>query len=247
MSNYQNQTLHSRTQKVLGIIPARSGSKRLQNKNILKLLGKPLISWTIDAAIKSNFITDLIVSTDCYYIAKLAKSYGANVPFIRPPSLSTDKSSSFDVVRHALKFYLKKDLKFDLVIMLQPTSPLRDSSHIDKAITQIIEREDNAVISVCKAEHPPQWCNKLEKDLSMDNFLSESFKKHRSQDFSNYYRLNGAIYVAKAKTILQTNISDFFSITKTSAFEMDPEVSVDIDTSFDFLITEYLLRKKLNT
>ena len=120
--------------KILGLITARSGSKGLPKKNIKPLLGKPLIAWSIDVGIKSNYIDDLVVSTDCHEMSRLAKKYEAEAPFIRPKELSTDSASSVDVILHAINWLEKRDRFYDLVVLLEPTSPLRESKDIDRCL-----------------------------------------------------------------------------------------------------------------
>ena len=139
----------------LAIIPARAGSKRLKNKNILTLNNKPLIGWTIEAGIKSRYIDELIVSTDSDKIVKISKKYGAKIPFLRPQNLAKDKSKTSDVVKHAINFYHKKFNKFfDFILILQPTSPLRNNKDIDDAIKFMVNIKADAIISNYKLNHP---------------------------------------------------------------------------------------------
>ncbi len=225
--------------KVLAIIPARGGSKRLPQKNILDLNGKPLIAWTIESALQSKYIDKVIVSTDSLAIKKISEKYGAEVPFIRPESLSTDIASSIDVIKHALSFYHNK---FDYVVLLQPTSPLRIFSDIDSAF-ELITKEVKAVVSVCETEHSPLWSNTLDANLSMRNFIRDELKNKRSQDLPVYYRLNGAIYIAEVNYFYQNN--GFFG-ENTKAYIMPQERSVDIDTELDFEWAKLLKEKRMN-
>lgn len=227
----------------LTIIPARAGSKRLPNKNIKDLDGKPLISYTINAAVKSKYITETVVSTDSEKIKNVALEYGANVPFIRPKELADDHSKSIDVVTHAIDFY-KKELnkEFDYVILLQPTSPLRDSNDIDNAIKYLNEKDADAVISVCEMEHNPIWSNKLNKEKSMKNFLDEKYINKRTQELDKYYRINGAIYICKIDILIKEN--RFFIDDNIYAHEMTQENSVDIDTHLDFILAKILLEER---
>lgn len=225
--------------KVLAIIPARGGSKRLPQKNILDLNGKPLIAWTIESALESKYIDKVMVSTDNLEINKVSKEFGAEVPFIRPESLSTDHASSIDVIKHALSFYHNK---FDYVVLLQPTSPLRLFSDIDSAF-ELITKEVKAVVSVCETEHSPLWSNTLDANLSMRNFIRDELKNKRSQDLPVYYRLNGAIYIAEVNYFYQNN--GFFG-ENTKAYIMPQERSVDIDTELDFEWAQLLMKKRMN-
>ncbi|MCY9826428.1 cytidylyltransferase domain-containing protein [Vibrio chagasii] len=227
--------------KVLGIIPARKGSKRLPGKNIMSFAGKPLISWTIEAALLSKYIDRVIVSTDCCEIKECAIKAGATVPFIRPSYLSSDSTSSFDVVAHALK-ELEKEEMFSYVVLLQPTSPLRTSEHIDQTFDLLIDKQGDAVVSVCEAEHSPLWSNTLPESLSMDGFLRTEADNKRSQDLPKYYRLNGAIYLVSKKCLLEKG--SFLPDENCFAFVMPQEESVDIDTSLDFKVAELIAKEK---
>ena len=174
----------------LVIIPARGGSKRLPRKNLLDLCGKPLIAWSIEAALKSKYISKVIVSSDDEEILNIAKEYKAD--FIkRPDELASDTATTFDALKHTLE----NVEKYDYVVLLQPTSPLRTEKHIDEAIELLKEKNADAIISVCEMEHSPLWSNTLDEDLNMSNFLRDEVLNKRSQDLPKYYRLNGAIYI----------------------------------------------------
>ena len=195
-----------KNKSVLAIIPARKGSKRLVGKNMLDLKGKPLITWTIEEALKSKYIDNIIISTDDENIINLSKQYkGINIPFIRPKELSSDRATSLDVVLHALSFYRSNDKNFDYVMLLQPTSPLRKSKDIDNSIEELTE-EIKSVVSVCETDHSPLWCNKLPENKSMKNFLSKEFLNLRSQDLPKYYRLNGAVYISEVKYLVKASL-----------------------------------------
>ena len=222
--------------KILAVITARAGSKRLPNKNILNLAGKPLIAWTIDEAKKSKYIDKLIVSTDSKKIAEISKYYGAEVPFMRPLKLAIDTADSISVLKHSIEFFKNK---FDYILLLQPTSPLRTVKDIDKAII-ILNNKTKAVVSVCETEHSPLWSNILPEDLSMKNFIRSEIKNKRSQDLPKYYRLNGAIYIAETKYFYKNN---GFLGDKTNAYVMSQQNSVDIDTELDFKFCEILINE----
>jgi len=224
--------------KILAVITARGGSKRLPDKNILDLAGKPLIAWTIDEAKKSKYIDKLIVSTDSIKIVKVSKKYGAEVPFIRPEHLANDKADSISVLKHAIDFY--KD-EFYYIILLQPTSPLRKVEDIDSAI-EILDDQTKAIVSVCETDHSPLWSNTLPKDLSMKDFIREDVKNKRSQDLPVYYRLNGAIYISEIDYLIKMN---GFIGGRTNAMIMLNEKSIDIDKRIDFDFVEFLIISKL--
>lgn len=226
--------------RILAITPARGGSKRLPGKNIKDLNGKPLIQWTIDAALSVKEITRLMVTTDSEAIAEIAQKAGAEVPFIRPPELATDTSSSTDVIHHALDFYRAQGEEFDFVLLLQPTSPIRSADDIRQAIEQLKTHMADAVVSVCPCEHSPLWANTLPDDRSMADFIRHEVSQLRSQDLPDYYRINGAIYLTRVSRFYQEN--SLFLSSNTFAYVMDNESSVDIDHELDFLIAEMVLK-----
>jgi len=224
----------------LAIIPARGGSKRLPNKNILDLAGKPLISWSIDAAIKSKYIDKTIVTTDSDEIIEVALKHGAEVPFKRPNHLSSDTAIKEDVIKHTIDYYQnKKQEKFDYLIYLQPTSPLRNERHIDEAIEYMFEKRANAIVSVCKLEHPVQWSGLLPEDRDMSNFINSLDIKTRSQDFPTYYRLNGAIFISDTDKFMKSG--SVFLKENIFAYVMPQNVSIDIDTETDFMFAKIIL------
>ncbi|MDP1604438.1 MAG: acylneuraminate cytidylyltransferase family protein [Legionella sp.] len=219
----------------LAIIPARGGSKRLPRKNVLDLGGKPLIAWTIEAALGCPFLDEVLVTTDDEEIAEVAKRYGANVPFLRPPELASDTAISFDVIKHAINFYkIERGKEFDFVMLLQPTSPFRSTQNISEAIELRVEKNADAIISVCEVEHSPLWMNTLPADHSMAKFIREDVKNKRSQELNTFYRLNGAIYLCNIKVLLEKK--SFFTDYAIYAYLMSLECSVDIDTNMDLLL-----------
>ena len=228
-----------KNKKILAVITARGGSKRLPNKNILNLAGKPLIAWTIDEAKKSKYIDKVIVSTDSKKIVEVSKEYGAEVPFIRPSELSNDTADSISVIKHAIEFF---DKEYDYVMMLQPTSPLRTVDDIDGAIEQLSESV-KSVIPVAEVDHSPLWSNTLPDNLSMKNFIKDEIKNKRSQDLPTYYRLNGAIYISETSYLYKQN---GFMGNKTKAFVMSKLRSIDIDSELDFKFTELIKKSEIN-
>ena len=225
--------------KLLAIIPARGGSKRLSRKNILDFAGKPLIAWSIESALRSKYIDRVVISTDDQEIADISKKYGADVPFMRPDELATDKATSIDVVLHLLE-KLETDNKFyDYIILLQPTSPLRTTQNIDESVELLQSKNSDSVISVCKAEHSPLWCNTLPEDDDLCGFIKESTVNKRGQDLEQYYRLNGAIYLCSINSLKKENA--FFLKSNCLAYKMEQEQSVDIDTKVDFMLAEILV------
>lgn len=222
--------------KVLAIIPARGGSKRLPRKNILPLHGKPLIAWSIDAGLNSQYIDRVVVSTDCENIAQVAVNYGADVPCIRPSEIATDTSSTDSVILHFLST-LPDDDKPDVVVILQPTSPLRTVLDIDQALRLLIDKKAEGIISVCECEHSPFWSNTLPIDGNMDGFIKKEYNK-RSQDLPICYRLNGAVYIFTHEKLIREGLSLNNSVF---SYIMPNERSVDIDNLIDFKIAETIL------
>ena len=231
----------SNKKTILAIIPARGGSKRLPGKNTLLLAGMPMINWSIEAAKNVPSIARVVVSTDCKLIANIAEDAGAEIPFLRPASLSSDSSLSVEVVRHALEYFNGKGECFDYVLILQPTSPLRSAADIQGAIDLLNVKNADSVISVCECEHSPLWSNTLDDSLSLENFIPKNLKNRRSQDLQKYYRLNGAIYLTKVEQFLKEGV---FMAGNSVAHIMDSYNSIDIDTKLDFMIAETILRDK---
>lgn len=223
--------------KNLAVILARSGSKRIVDKNIKLLKGKPLLAYSIEAASQSGIFDCIHVSTDSERYANIAKEYGADVPFLRSVSLASDCADSWDAIEEVLERYAEKERCFDMVTLLQPTSPLRKAEDIIQAYSMFQRPEVKAVVSVCEMEHSPLWSNILPKDYSMENFQrSESLKLRQNTDI--YYRINGAIYMIERRFLQQDH-----KIYRKGcyAYIMSRERSVDIDTQLDFRVAEFLL------
>lgn len=225
----------------IAIIPARSGSKGLKNKNIKLLNNKPLIAYTIEAAKDSNIFDEIYVSTDSYEYASIAREYGANVPFLRDSALSTDISSSWDVVKEAILRYEELGEKFDTVTLLQPTSPLRRSIDIKNGFEIFNNKKALAVIAVCEVDHSPLWCNILPADGSLENFLDNDLVNLPRQNLPSYYRINGAIYIMDTNHLMSNG--NIYSDQCYSVI-MPKEKSIDIDDSIDFQIAEVLMKNK---
>lgn len=228
----------SESSGLLALIPARGGSKRLPGKNVRNLAGKPLIAWTIEAAIQCGRFSEIVVSTDDPEIAAVSERYGARVPFLRPHELASDTSTTFEAVKHVLDRYrIDYGREFGHTVLLQPTSPLRDAHEIESALDLLAERSADAVISVCEMEHSPLWANTLPPDLSLAGFLGQAATR-RSQDLPTYYRINGAIYASRTNRLLLERT--FFLSDKIYAHIMPKSKSIDIDDEFDFLVASAL-------
>ena len=227
---------------MIAIIPARGGSKGVPQKNIKILDGKPLIAYTIEAAIESQIFEKIIVSTDDEDIAIVAEKYGAEIPFLRPDDISGDHSSSDDAIIHALNFYKAKGLFYEEVCKLQATSPLRTAAHIKRAYLLLKEKNADFVVSVCECEHSPLWSGVMTSDNRLDDFISESAKRACRQDLPSYFRLNGAIYMGKTEKFLENKS---FLGCNTYGFVMSQEESVDIDSMLDFQFAELIIRNQI--
>jgi N-acylneuraminate cytidylyltransferase/CMP-N,N'-diacetyllegionaminic acid synthase len=227
--------------RIVALIPARGGSKGLPRKNVLPLNGKPLIAWTIEQAKASVHIDRVIVSTDDEEIASVARAHGADVPFLRPKELASDTAKAMDVILHALSWLEENRDRYDVFVLLQPTSPLRTTEDIDNALTLLFSKDARAIVSVCETEHHPYWSNVLPADGSLDGFLRPDIMNKNRQELPTFYRLNGAINAAYCDH-LRTG-KTFFG-KGAYAFVMPGERSVDIDTRIDFQLAELLIGKK---
>jgi CMP-N,N'-diacetyllegionaminic acid synthase len=227
--------------KNLAIIPARSGSKGLKDKNIKLLNGKPLLAYTIEAAKESGVFDEIMVSTDSKEYAYIAKQWGANVPFLRSEEKSNDTASSWDVVKEVIEKYRDLGTEFDTVALLQPTSPLRTSNNIIEGYNLMKEKEANFVVGVCEMEHSPLWANTLPENLSMANFIRPEFLEIPRQKIPKYYRINGALYIVKVDYLMK---SSYIYEDGSYALVMKKEDSIDIDDQVDFTIAEILISKR---
>lgn len=223
----------------LAIIPARSGSKGLKDKNIKMLNGKPLLAYTIEAAIKSALFQEIMVSTDSEGYADIARQWGARVPFLRSEELSSDDVSSWAVARDVLQKYTQQGQNFNTFALLQPTSPLRTAEDIAKAYNTLYEKGANAIVGVTEAEHSPLWCGTLPEDQSLADFFktADSYNQPR-QILVPYFRINGAIYIVKTKYFYTAN--DIYE-NQCYAYIMSRGNSIDIDTEIDFKLAKILL------
>ena len=186
----------------LAVILARSGSKGLKDKNIKELSGKPLLVYTVEAALESGEYDLVHVSTDSEFYADIAKKYGADVPFLREADLSGDKASSWGAVRYVVSEYEKRGKYFDTISLLQPTSPLRDAEDIRKAFEIFEKKNATGVVAVCEVDHSPLACNTLPNDNSLNGFIDIN-KVGRRQDMGVFYRVNGAIYIQRKELLMK--------------------------------------------
>lgn len=231
--------------EILAIIPARGGSKGLPRKNILSLYGKPLIAHSICAALDSKYINRVIVSTEDEEIARIARAYGAQIPFMRPMELAGDKTSGMEPILHTLEKLSEYERYYpDITVLLQPTSPLRTVKHIDDAVTLFLDhmQEFDSLISVTPLEHPVLWNKVMYVDGKLEDDIQHEHKKAQNrQDILEIYRLNGAIYIAKTDSLMQAKD---FEMERTMGYRMEIKDSVDIDTQLDFEWAEFLMKKR---
>ena len=222
----------------LAIIPARGGSKGVPDKNKKLLCKKPLISWTIEAAKQSKYVTDVLVSSDDPDILEIAKTYEGVITLERPAHLATDTVSSSEVLLHVIENYPN----YDYMIWLQPTSPLRTNLHIDEAVTQLTNQKADFCVSVTEAEPSPYLMYKVDKKNG--NCIPLIPKPHpvRRQDYESYFLLNGAIYIGKTECFKQTKT---FLTEDTIFYQMPRSLSYDIDTQDDFELCEFVMKKEL--
>lgn len=226
--------------KSIAIIPARSGSKGLKNKNIKLLRGKPLMWYSVQAAIQSGCFDEVMVSTDSEEYAKIAKECGAAVPFLRSKETSGDSISSWDSVREVLVNYEQLGKRYDYVMLLQPTSPLRTMEDIKNAFDVLKVNNAESVVGVCEMEHSPLWSNVLPESGNLQGFIrSEAEALSGRQSLPTYYRINGAIYLSKID--YKSFKFDLYN-ERGFAYKMPQDRSIDIDNALDFRIAEEIMK-----
>jgi CMP-N-acetylneuraminic acid synthetase len=233
---------------ILGVIPARGGSKSIPRKNIARLAGRPLLTYTCEAALGSRFLSKVVLSTDDEEIAELGRQCGVEVPFLRPSELSRDDSSSLKVAQHAVRWLMMHaGWQADVVVLLQPTSPLRQSHHIDEAIDCFAEPDVDSVVSVTQVPHrySPYAIMRLQ-DGNLQDFWKEPlpFDRFRRQDVPALYARNGPAVLACQREVLLG--SNSFYGKKVVPYYMNEEDSIDIDTLFDLQLAEWLISKRLS-
>lgn len=225
--------------KILGLIPARGGSKGVPKKNI-KLLGKlPLIEYTINSAKESRFLTEIVVSTDDEEIAIAAEVAGYKPPFVRPSEFAQDTSTSLEVVQHAINFFESQNIFFDAVCLLQPTNPFREKGFIDKAIEKFIEAKADSLVSVLEIPHEynPHWAFEQAESGLLKIATGESKIIPRRQDLPRAFHRDGSVYITKTETVKNGSLYG----TTIAYIENNPEFHVNIDTMKDWEMAEKLL------
>lgn len=223
----------------LAIIPARSGSKGVKDKNIRGLCGKPLMAYAIDAANESGQFDTVMVSTDSEDYAVIAREYDAEVPFLRSAGNANDAASTWDTVEEVISKYKKRGQDFDSFCVLQPTSPLRTAEDIIDAYKIYIEQDAFSVVSMTELEHPIDWCGRLGANDSLDGFINREDITQR-QTKPKYYRPNGAIYIANIEEFLSDK---YLYRGRAYAYIMPQERSIDIDSELDLKLAELMINE----
>jgi CMP-N,N'-diacetyllegionaminic acid synthase len=221
---------------MIAIIPARGGSKGLPEKNIKSLHGKPLIAYTIEAALKSKEVSRVILSTDDIQIANISKEFGAEVPFMRPVELATDTAMAVDTYKYTCQRLEKEEnIRINEFIILQPTSPFRTAVHIDEAVELFKKNKADSVISYCKENHPIVWHKHLSETGQIKSIFDKTIRNR--QDERPTYFPNGALYIFKRDIIEQ----GIYITDNSYAYVMERKDSIDIDTLDDFKYAEFLI------
>lgn len=226
---------------ILAVIPARGGSKGVPRKNKKLLNGKPLIQYSIDAALQSNYITEVVVTTDDEEIMAIAKSLGANVPFLRPKHLAEDTTPTLPVIQHVISYFEAEGKRFDAICLLQPTSPFRPKGFLDKALETFIEKQTDALISVLEVPHQynPHWTFEPNKNGILEIATGEKNIIPRRQELPKAYHRDGSIYITKTNIIQQENSLYGNSLAYIVS---DSTYYVNIDTQDDWEQAEILAK-----
>lgn len=229
-------------QKILALIPARGGSKGIPRKNIIGLCGRPLIGYTIEAGLKSRYIDTVMVSTDDREIAEVSRACGAEVPFLRPAELASDTAKTIDAVLYAVRTLREAGKAFDVLVLLQPTEPLRTAKDIDAALEKYFACGEKALVSVSEVDDHPILTRTIEETPEGERLkpLLEGSSTCRRQDMPAYYRVNGCIYINPVRELEEsTSFND-----NPVPFVMEKSHSVDIDEMSDLALAEYWLKKR---
>lgn len=229
----------------LAIITARGGSKEVPGKNIRIIMGKPLIAWTIDAALKTKYIDRVIVTTDSEEIQNISIKSGADAPFLRPDNISGDNAKQEDAILHAMDYLSHSEGKrYDYLVILTPAHPVRDEVEINSVIEKIVTHpKAKCIVTMIESKASPLICNQIPEDLSLKNFLSEDVKLKNRQELPTYYQPSGSTSVVEWSHFLEkgTIFTD-----ETYAYKTDNKTGHDINSEIDFLLAEELLKEKFS-
>jgi len=227
----------------IAIIPARSGSKGLPGKNIRNLCGKPLIEWSIESGLQSQYLDEVMVTTDSREIADISAKAGAAVPFLRPAELARDDSTTLDAVEHALDYYRQRlNREFDYVVLLEPTSPIREKDDIDNMIEKIVMHEEcfDSIVSIGEVHEHPSIMKKLHGDL-LEPYCDELPLTTRRQDNPPAYFPYGVAYITKTTVLLAERT---FYTGRTTWYKIRRHQNYEIDDIYDFLAIESIMKKE---
>lgn len=228
--------------RILSIILARENSKGLPNKNIKNLNGKPLLAWPIIASVESKYVDTTILSTDSNHYADIGRSYGASIPFIRPKDLASDTSTSSDALIHAIDFLSNINDIYDYVILLEPTSPLTQSSDIDQALEKILNCRDESKSIVSMSEvvsKHPSYCFVVDDNMKIKPYANNE-ELRRRQDIEQLFHCDGSLYISEINHFKK---SKTFYHKKTIAHIMPSWKSLEVDTDLDFFLIEQVMNK----
>jgi CMP-N-acetylneuraminic acid synthetase len=228
---------------IMAVIPARGGSKGLPGKNIRPLCGKPLIAWSIENAQRSRYLDEVLVSTDDPKIADVARRYGAAVPFLRPEELASDAAKTFDAVRHALDFYREKlDRQFDLVVLLEPTSPLREDDDVDLMLEKLLRHWEqfDSIVSVGVVHEHPAIMKRLSGD-QIEPFHLATGEATRRQDLAPAYFPYGVAYIVKTSNLMAEQT---FYTQRCTYHVIQRHQTYEIDDLYDFICVEAVMQHR---
>lgn len=231
------------SEKIIAVIPARVGSKRLPRKNVLPLAGRPCIEWTLKAVSESTEISHVAVSTDDPAVQEIVSAYSDVELVNRPEELGRDEASTIDVVLHTLDELTIQGYKFSWLLLLQPTSPLRTGDHIDTAVRLVRKQASDGLVSICRTAHPREWTASTNPGESLEDFFSNTELGKSAASFRPSYTVNGAIYLIRTSVLRETRT--FFPKKNIISYEMERRDSIDIDEQYDFEIAEWALSTRM--
>lgn len=228
------------SKRVIAVIPARGGSKGLPRKNVLDVGGKPMLAWSVEAARRSRYVDRVVLTTDDQEIAEIGKRYGADVPFIRPAELARDDSLIDGVLIHTLDSVAES---YDYIVLLEPTTPLRNAEDIDACISLCNQKGAPACISISEPPHSPYWMVTRQGDATVGLLLGDSLLSSRRQDLPKAYIINGGVYVADTFWYRKKRT---FLAPETLGYVMPPERSYDVDLQLDLQTVNMILARHQN-
>ena len=230
--------------KILGIIPARGGSKEIKRKNLLKIGGKTLVELAIKSAKKSKLLTRIILSSEDKEILKIAKKAGVEIPFIRPKKLAKDNSSTFSVLKHAVKWLEKNEnWRADIIVILQPTTPFRKGTHIDAVVKLLLKSRSDAAITIKKVSYPSHWLLKIVNKNKISNLFKGGNRYLRRQDVPQTYQPAGLVSAMTRKLLF--SLKTTLPAGDTRGYIIPSKFGINIDSSHDYKLAVSLLGKKI--